>query len=31
MIGVHEAETLSLQQIEQFLWAATGVRFEARG
>src|SRR5208282_3377317 len=30
MISVHEAETLSLQQIEQFLWAATEVRFEAR-
>jgi len=29
MISVHEAEKLSLQQIEQFLLAAKEVRFEA--
>jgi len=29
MISVHEAEKLSLQEIEQFLLAAKGVRFEA--
>jgi transposase InsO family protein len=29
MISVHEAEKLSLQEIEQFLLAATEVRFEA--
>jgi hypothetical protein len=29
MISVHESEKLSLQEIEQFLLAATGVRFEA--
>jgi len=29
MISVHEAETLSLQEIEQFLLAAKEVRFEA--
>ena len=30
MISVHEAEKLSLQEIEQFLLAAKEVRFEAR-
>ena len=29
MISVHEAEKLSLQQIEKFLLAAQEVRFEA--
>jgi hypothetical protein len=29
MISVHEAEKLSLQEIEQLLLAAKGVRFEA--
>jgi hypothetical protein len=29
MISVHESENLSLQEIEQFLLAATEVRFEA--
>ena len=29
MISVHEAEKLSLQEIERFLLAAKGVRFEA--
>lgn len=29
MISGHESEKLSLQEIEQFLLAATGVRFEA--
>jgi hypothetical protein len=29
MISVHEAEKLSLQEIEQFLLAATEVRFRA--
>jgi hypothetical protein len=29
MISVHEAEKLSLQQIEKFLPAAKEVRFEA--
>jgi len=29
MISVHESEKLSLQEIEQFLLAATEVRFEA--
>jgi hypothetical protein len=29
MISVHESEKLILQEIEQFLLAAKGVRFEA--